>query len=216
MTGGSDPDAGVTLVASHHVRPGKESEFERTTKDFMAAEATFPGYRGTEVIRPVPGVQEEWITLIRFDDQEHMHAWLASDQRQVLLDRLTSSVARLDVQEIGGSFGSWFARDEDGGRPSPNWKQAMAVLLMLYPAVMLISKYLSPLLTDAGLPLYAAIFVGNVVSVAALTWILMPLATRVLKAWLAPQASPGTTAKGALALVVAYALLLAVFAVVPA
>lgn len=207
-------DQGTTLVASHRVRPGREDEFQRTCKEFIAAESSFPGYQGTELIRPAPGVQEEWITLIRFDDATHMRSWLDSEERKALLAKLKPSVERLSVQEIGGSFGAWFARDQDAG-PSPNWKQAMTVLVMLYPAVMIITLYLAPILGDVGLKLYATVFVGNIVSVAALTWVLMPVATRVLERWLSPGASRQTTLRGSLALVLTYAILLAVFSILP-
>ncbi|MEX0990851.1 MAG: antibiotic biosynthesis monooxygenase [Actinomycetota bacterium] len=205
-----DPDSKVvTLVAAHGVAPGKEEEFRATVKRLMTAESRFAGFLGTEFIPPVPGVQEEWVTLIRFDSQEHLQAWFDSPERKKLLDELDASVDRLDVRQVGGSFGGWFSAPM--GKAVPNWKQAMAVLLMLYPAVMLITLLLSPQLKDLGLSLAASIFVGNVVSVAALTWALMPAANRVLRGWLSPDANSRTTIGGALALVAAYAALLITF-----
>jgi antibiotic biosynthesis monooxygenase (ABM) superfamily enzyme len=201
-------EPGVTLVATHHLRPGEEVEFQRRMRELMTVESRFPGYRGAELIAPVPGVQENWITLIRFDNDAHMRAWLDSAQRQELLARLQPTVEHFDVQEIGGSFGAWFASSKEGEGVPPNWKQAMAVLLMLYPTVMVISLFLSPRLR---LSMPAGMFVGNVVSVAALTWLLMPLANRMLTRWLAPDASARTTLLGTVSLLALYALMLLLF-----
>ncbi len=202
-----DPDTKVvTLVAAHRVSRGKEQEFQATVKRLMTAESRFAGFLGTEFIPPVPGVQDEWVTLIRFDSQEHLQAWFDSPERRELLKELDTSVDRLDVRQVGGSFGGWFAAPT--GKGVPNWRQAMAVLLMLYPAVMLITLLLGPRLTDLGLSLAASVFVGNVVSVAALTWALMPAANRILRGWLSPDAGPSATIAGTVALLAAYGVLL--------
>jgi antibiotic biosynthesis monooxygenase (ABM) superfamily enzyme len=200
----------VTLVATHHLRPGEEADFQRRMHELMRAESGFPGYRGAELLPPVPGVQENWITLIRFDTDAHMRSWLDSTERSEFLAGLQPTVEHLDVQQLEGSFGSWFAPATEGQAAPPNWKQAMAVLLMLYPTVMVISLYLSPRLR-LGMPM--GIFVGNVVSVVALTWLLMPIANRLLTRWLAPDASARTTAVGTVALVLLYGLTIALFAV---
>jgi antibiotic biosynthesis monooxygenase (ABM) superfamily enzyme len=207
----SEPnELGVTVVATHHLRPGEEVEFQQRMREMMRAESHFPGYRGSELIAPVPGVQDNWLTLIRFDTDVHMRSWLDSRERRELLADLQPTVEHLDVQQVGGSFGAWFAPSETGQGAPPNWKQAMAVLLMLYPTVMLITLFLSPRL---HLSMATGMFVGNVVSVAALTWLLMPLANRALSRWLAPDASARTTALGTVSVLVLYALTIVLFAV---
>jgi hypothetical protein len=203
----SEPTEGVTVVATHHLRPGEEAEFQARMREMMQAESHFPGYRGSELIAPVPGVQDNWLTLIRFDNDVHMRSWLDSTERRELLAGLQPSVDRVDVRQTGGSFGAWFA--EAGQASPPNWKQAMTVLLVLYPTVMLITLFLSPRL---HLSIATGMFVGNVVSVAALTWLLMPLANRVLTRWLAPNASARTSVLGAACVVLLYALTIALFA----
>jgi antibiotic biosynthesis monooxygenase (ABM) superfamily enzyme len=210
MSEPSPNEPGVTLVATHHLRPGEEVEFQRRMHELMQVESRFDGYRGAELIAPVPGVQENWITLIRFDNDVHMRAWLDSSERNELLANLQPTVEHFDVQQIGGSFGAWFAPSREGEAAPPNWKQAMTVLLMLYPTVMVITLFLSPRL---HLSMSTGMFVGNVVSVAALTWLLMPLANRALTRWLAPDASARTTVIGTLSVLVLYALLLVLFAV---
>ena len=49
------------------------------------AESKFPGFRGTELFRPVEGVQEEWTALYRYDTADDLDRWLVSDERKQLL-----------------------------------------------------------------------------------------------------------------------------------
>jgi hypothetical protein len=210
MSEPSANESGVTVVATHHLRSGEEAEFQHRMREMMQAESRFPGYRGSELIAPVPGVQDNWLTLIRFDNDAHMRSWLDSTERRELLAGLQPTVDRVDVRQAGGSFGAWFAPAETGQAAPPNWKQAMTVLLTLYPTVMVLTLFLSPHLP---LSMSTGMFVSNVVSVAALTWLLMPLANRALTRWLAPEASARTTALGSALLVVLYALMIVLFAV---
>jgi hypothetical protein len=74
------------------------------------------------------------------------------------------------VESFGGGFPGWFTagRGESGQAALPAlWKQAMTVILVLYPTVFLLSRYLSPWLT--GLPFAASLFVSNVASVSTPT-----------------------------------------------
>ncbi len=96
------------------------------------------------------------------------------------------------MESFSGAFPGWFGAGPT--RPGaaalpPDWKQAMIVLLVLYPTVMLLGRFLSPWL--ASLPLAVSMFIGNVVSVALLTWLLMPGANRALGFWLTSTGARG-------------------------
>jgi len=179
--------AAAGMVVSTRVKPGREAEYRawQTTIDEEAAR--FPGFLGNEVFPAVPGLQEEWVVVVRFDSATHLQSWLESEPRR----RLNQQAARLwdeaSVESFGGGFPGWFTagRGESGkGVLPPEWKQAMTVLLVLYPTVVLLSRYLSPWL--AGLPFAASMFVSNLVSVSILTWLLMPVVVRAFNFWLSP------------------------------
>lgn len=90
----------------------------------------------------------------------------------------------------------------------PNWKQAMVVLLVLFPTVMVLGKALSPFLS--GLPFALQMFLSNVASVALMTWLFMPVALRRLGPWLTP-AGTGIGVRGLVTVLIGYAVALAVF-----
>jgi antibiotic biosynthesis monooxygenase (ABM) superfamily enzyme len=87
----------------------------------------------------------------------------------------------------------------------------MVVLLTLLPVVRLEPLYLSPLLQPLNLSV--ATFIGNLLSVVALTWLLVPRANRAFDWWLrpTPKDSPWVEAAGVLLIVSLYALSVAGF-----
>jgi antibiotic biosynthesis monooxygenase (ABM) superfamily enzyme len=88
------------------------------------------------------------------------------------------------------------------------WKMNMLVLLLLYPIVFLFGIWVqTPLLMGkAGLPFWFALFIGNVVSVLLLNW-LVPWTSRGFGWWLAPVrgADRSTSRSGAALILLLYA-----------
>ncbi len=63
----------------------------------------------------------------------------------------------------------------------------MLILLVLYPTVMLLSRFMGPVLDGAGAPPpWLAMWLSQVVSVAVLQWALMPWVGRWFRRWLDP------------------------------
>ncbi|MET8803392.1 antibiotic biosynthesis monooxygenase [Streptomyces sp. NPDC004546] len=215
LHGGQPAQEAVTAVVSHTVRPGREPDFERWQDKVLKAQQKYPGFMGSELFAPVEGIQDRWVVVFRFDTREHLDQWLQSDVRRKLLDEGRDSVADYDVREIASAFSGWFrfGEGEQAGVP-PNWKQAMSVLLALYPTVMVLNLTVGRALTHADVAGYLGLFISNVLSVAILTWLLMPLVVnRALAFWLAPDRprSRRTDLAGAAVVAVCYAALLVVF-----
>ncbi|WP_203736325.1 antibiotic biosynthesis monooxygenase [Catellatospora chokoriensis] len=203
----------VTAVVSHDVLPGREQAFARWQDRMSQAQERFPGYLGSELFPPVPGVQEHWVTLLRYDTAAHLTAWLESDARARLLHEAGRILRRpFDLHTIRSPFSGWFGF---GGAPAavPSWKQAMAVLLALFPTVTLLYYVGAPLLRALQVTGAFAIFVSNVLSSVILTWLLMPLVNRALAFWLLPHGPHRvrTDVAGAAVVVACYAVLIAVF-----
>ncbi len=113
-------------------------------------------------------------------------------------------------------FGSTVRVADGQAKITPAWKSALLVVLCLYPTVILLSKSLSPALSRIGIGQAAAIFVGNVISVALLQWVLVPAASRPFRRWLDPidGASTRISLAGAAVVVVGYGILLLVFTLI--
>ncbi|MHC1560015.1 antibiotic biosynthesis monooxygenase [Actinomycetospora sp. C-140] len=212
LVGDGEVSRPATVVVSHPVAARDEAAFLDWQHRMTVAESRSPGFLGSELFRPVPGVQDEWTAVYRFASADDLAHWLASDARRDLLAE-GERFRDFRLRTISGAFGSWFPVGEGGGAAEgpPSWKQALSVLVGLYPTVVLLTLGLAALWPSA--PLWAGLLVGNIASVALLTWVVMPRVTGALGWWLTPRPEsdrPRTDVRG---LVVAVAFL-AVAAVV--
>jgi uncharacterized protein len=194
VVGGSakPTDQLVTVVVSHRITADHVDEFLEWQKRLQAAESTFTGYRGSELFRPIDGLQDEWTALYRYDNATALDAWLTSDVRSALLAE-GKKFHEFELRTVDNSFGSWFAFDENGKEAPPpsDFKTSIAVWFGLYPTVVLLSLAMSPL----KLPLWAALLIGNLFSSFTMSYLTMPYYVNpVLKRWLRPRATDSTRA----------------------
>jgi uncharacterized protein len=196
----------VTEVVTTFVLPGKDREYAEWARKVHSAEAQFPGYRGGFLQPPASSKQPYWTTLVRFATPEQLDAWLNSSVRRELLREHEQLIASEEHHRLPGAFAGWFPTDLATGNSPKAWKQSLLVVLMLFPIVMLEAKYLSPLIR--GFNFSFGTFIGNVISVFALTWPFMPLVIRAMKWWLlpAPDAPRWVTPAGTALLVALYAV----------
>lgn len=186
VSGSTQPmDPLVTVVVTHRVHPNQVDEFLEWQRHMNQEESTFEGFRGTELFRPIEGLQDEWTTLYRFDNAEHLDAWLTSPERQRMLAE-GRKFNDFKLRTIDDSFGSWFAFEENGKEAPPpsETKTAIAVWVGLYPTVVLLTLALSPL----KMPLWLGLLVGNLLSSFIMSFLTMPYyVNRLLKRWLRPS-----------------------------
>ncbi|OBK70632.1 antibiotic biosynthesis monooxygenase [Mycobacterium sp. 1274761.0] len=181
--GAQNPDPLVTVAVSHRVAPDDVGEFLAWQDRLRLAESRFPGFRGSELFRPVAGLQEEWTALYRYDSAADLDRWLVSDERKHLLAE-GAKFADFHSRTIDNSFGSWFAF-ADGNQESPPspTKTSIAVWVGLYPTVVLLSLLFWPL----KMPLWLNLLVGNLCSSFVMTFVTMPYYVNpLLKRWLRP------------------------------
>jgi len=174
----------VTVVVTHRVNPEDVDEFLAWQRRLEAAESNFHGYRGTELFRPIEGVQDKWTAMYRFDTAADLDAWLTSGERKQLLAE-GKRFDDFDLRTVDSSFGNWFAFGEKGTetKPPSDLKTSIAVWVGLYPTVVLLTLAQFPL----RLPLWLGMLVGNLLSSLSMTYVTMPYyVNRLLKNWLQP------------------------------
>jgi antibiotic biosynthesis monooxygenase (ABM) superfamily enzyme len=84
---------GVTGLIYRRVSPGSEAEAESLMRELMALSRRFKGFLGSEIFPPIPGLQEAYVVLYRFDSATQLRGWLGCDRRQELLRRMASLLA---------------------------------------------------------------------------------------------------------------------------
>ena len=213
---GHPPGTGIALF-THSVAAGKEAEFVAAEQRLVAVSAAFSGYEGVSLLGPADG-SERWLSMLRFRTDRQLLAWLNSTERERALPALRAQLTD-DFSVITQStpFGSILRVEEGVTKITPKWKSAMLVLLVLYPTVMTLSKFLGPVLDGAGAEPWLSMWLSQIVSVGLMTWLLMPAVTGWFHRWLDPVQGSGLRISliGAAVVVLTYAATLALFASVP-
>jgi antibiotic biosynthesis monooxygenase (ABM) superfamily enzyme len=206
--------APVSAVMSTRIKPGQEAAYRSWEQRISAIQARSPGFQGYRLEPPIAGVQDDWLAIVRFDSEDNLKHWLDSPARQELLKESVSFTDEFHTRIARTGFDQWFdvTKGQSGGAPA--WKQNMLVLLMLYPVVFVFGALVQTpwLIGRAGLAFPLALFIGNVVSIVLLNY-LVPWTSRRFQWWLRPAATlaswPGIA--GTLVLLALYGILILAF-----
>ncbi|MDQ1305621.1 MAG: uncharacterized protein QG671_1452 [Actinomycetota bacterium] len=211
----SDAPAPVSAVISTRIKPGREAAYRQWEHRIATIQAQAPGFQGYRFEEPIPGVQDDWVAILRFDSEDHLQSWLDSSERKKLVEESAEFTAEYHTRIVRTGFDQWFQMGgSQGGGSPPAWKQNMIVLMVLYPVVFLFGFLVARPILDDGLhlPFWAALFIANVTSVIILSW-LIPWVSKQLLWWLQPSgpSAARTNVIGAVVVVAIYAVSLAIF-----
>jgi uncharacterized protein len=213
---GKPPDA-VSAVISMRIAPGKEDAYREWGQRIAAAQAQFPGFQGFKLTPPIPGVQDDWVTVLQFDTEAHLSAWMTSPQRLKLVNEANAFTTETHIRTVRTGFDQWFR--VAGAAQAPIWKLNMLTLLALYPVVFLFGFFVQTpiLMRQLEWPLWLALFAGNLSGVVILNWV-APWVSHRFAWWLQPAGSETQKQSllGIVAVVALYALLLLIFSRFPA
>src|SRR5271170_3700606 len=85
--------APATALVSHRVLPEKVAEYRQAQTAITDAARKFPGFVGTEVLSPVPGLQDERVAIFRLESNQAMKHWLESPERATLAEHIEHYLA---------------------------------------------------------------------------------------------------------------------------
>jgi antibiotic biosynthesis monooxygenase (ABM) superfamily enzyme len=204
----------VSATIATKLKPGLESQYRAWEQKVMAVQSKAKGFQGFKFQPPIPGVQDSWLTIIRFDSEDNLHAWLNSPDRHALLKEAEPFTEEFHERIVRTGFDQWFKVPQGAPKPAV-WKMNMLVLMVIYPLVFLFGALVqTPLMTSRGVPYWFALFVGQIFSVLVLNW-LVARAARRFGWWLSPQSPPVARVDliGACVVVGSYAVCLTAFGV---
>ena len=176
----TDAATTVTAVASFRIDPAGTAEFREWYRRLHDVLDRFDGFIRSELVEPVPGTQDDTAIIFSFTNRAALDRWLESSERQRVLAEIDPLLESERTVNVIGGFAGWFSGSSS--TTPKRWKQAALVLLALYPTALalgVVRNALYPELTD---PL--AVLVGNVIGVAILSWMLMPVLTQRFDGWL--------------------------------
>jgi uncharacterized protein len=173
----------IHIAITRRVLPGCEAEFQQALREFLQTSFAHGGVLGASMLTPPPGSDSREFGILRtFASETERDAFYESPMFKAWEERArTLTEGEPEYRQLHG-LEAWFRSPHN---PPPRWKMALVTLLGVYPVNLLIGIVLSRALKTLPLPLN--LFVVSAIIVSMLTWVVMPLITRLLQGWLNPQ-----------------------------
>lgn len=217
---GARPTATEAVVSVVPLR--RTADYAEARNEIDSVAADFPGFVRIEHHPPSGPRDRTWTTVLAFETDEDLARWRDSPERARSVNRIRKIAPDVD-KVLPWGFGRWFAVDPATGERTPAWKQAMVVQAVLYAMVSILDMTLGNFLgsgisvrgdtwvTGLGAQMPVVVFISNLIGTALLTWVLMPVITRVMQWWLRPDASLARTIQGVVLMMGIYAVEIAIF-----
>jgi antibiotic biosynthesis monooxygenase (ABM) superfamily enzyme len=190
-------DGPITVIVTRIAKKGRIKKFEDWMDGIVHESLKFEGHLGVNIVRPVEKSRPEYVIIFRFNTLDNLLKWEKSQERKDWLEKSKNVVEGEDkVQKFTG-LEFWFtprslhrakheANKNEDSIPTmnvpPRYKMVMVTVSILF---VLLHTLIPPIrqLTES-LPLLLSDLLGVTVTVLLMTYLIMPSATRLLKAWL--------------------------------
>jgi uncharacterized protein len=214
---GIKPPDGVAIITHQVKKHQVESFIDMEADSLIRAAEKLPGFQGAALI-PSGVDREVWLTILRYETADQLNAWLASPERAKQLPRLRALLEEDFSTARGRSpFGAVVRLVGGAPQSSPAWKMVMLLVSVLFPTVIIMLRYLNPVLTDLHLQPGIIALVGQLIATALVTKLWMPPMSKAFLWWIDPidGRDTATSIKGAVAVVAIYAVEVGFFWVFP-
>jgi antibiotic biosynthesis monooxygenase (ABM) superfamily enzyme len=179
---GKEKDPPVTVMMSRRPLPGKEKAFEEYLAGVTGAARLRSGHLGATIFRPVRPEDRDYHILFKFDRRSNLERWETSAERAQWRE-LARTVSEKPKRQVVTGLEAWFSLPSQAiNLPPPTYKMAMVVWLAIFLLITFIQLLFGDLLQV--LPLVFRTFITTAITVPLMTFLVMPLFTRLFKNWL--------------------------------
>ena len=170
----------IHIAITRRVKPGCEAEFQKLLQEFFKTSFAHIGVHGASMLVPPPGSSSPEFGILRtFANAQERDAFYASPMFKTWEDQIKPLTEGDPVHRELTGLEAWFRSPQN---PPPRWKMAVATYLGVVPVIMGLSLTIGPVVRSWNFVLNNLVF--NACVVALLTWVVMPLITRILHRWL--------------------------------
>jgi len=173
----------VTVLVNRVVPSVEEQLFQATLKELLEEFDRFPGTSGSMVFRQEVDGDVEFSILKRFAGETDHDAWMNSTGFARWRDAAAPATPTRDHVHRYSGMESFFVSAQ-APDPPPRWKMALLLMIAVYPMSLTVSRWIAPAL--ANVSLFAGAFITSVIMVISMTYVIVPLLTRLFQGWLEP------------------------------
>ena len=170
----------IHIAITRRVRPECEAEFQQALREFFQASFNHKSVLGANLLIPPPGSTiREYGILRTFTNESERDDFYASPMFQAWEEKVKPMTEGEPIYRQLTGLEAWFRADHHS---PPRWKMAIATLIGVYPTSLFISFLQGDKIYTWFFATRSLLF--SVGMVLLLTWIVMPLITRLLHRWL--------------------------------
>ncbi len=178
----------VTTVIRAHIKPDKQQEYEQWLHGINEDVNQFAGFQGATILRPDDKSHQhpEYVIVVRCATYNDLRRWEHSTQFAEWQRRLESLlVGDIAVDRLTGTETWFILPGHTVVVPPPKYKMAVVASFGAAPFVLvvipLLVQYLHGVLPSIGISLVILLVMSF-----AMTWVTMPMLTRLARRWLYP------------------------------
>jgi uncharacterized protein len=185
----------VTVIVKRIAKKDKIKEFEEWLSGMSKEVSRQEGSMGIDIIRPSPNGSNkskiEYVIIFRFNSYENLAKWEKSPIRNEWLQKGRKLVeADPDVQKMTG-LEFWFTpyfKDESSPMIPLKPPQRYKMVIVTIPVISILIFTLVPqihILTEMlSIPFPVRLVIAITITVLLMTYVIMPLLTKLLRHWL--------------------------------
>ncbi len=179
-------DNGATAVIYHHIREGQHEAYNAWTQEISHICATYPGRLDLQIIRPISNISAKYTLIIRFDTYDHLQAWMESEDRKRLIEKVRPLLAKDDNFVVQNGLNFWFLPPGSTAKVPIRWKQFLVTWSAIYPTVLGTSWAVESIIQRLNSPEnpYIKTLCITFIVVMLMVYVIMPRYTALVRKWL--------------------------------
>ena len=185
----------VTVIVKRIAKKDKIKEFEEWLSGISKEVSRQEGSMGIDIIKPTPNISNkskpEYVIIFRFNTYENLDKWEKSPIRHEWLQKGRKlAESDYDVQKMTG-LEFWFTpyfKDESSPmiplQPPPRYKMVIVTIPVISILILTLVPQIHFLTEMLSIPFPIRLVIALTITVLLMTYVIMPLLTKLLKPWL--------------------------------
>ena len=182
----------VTVIVKRIAKKDKIEEFEEWLSGISKEVSKQEGNMGIDIIRPTDKYKPEYVVIFRFNNYDNLTKWEKSSIREEWIQKGRKLVeADPDVQKLTG-LEFWFTpyfKDKSSSSIIPlsllqRYKMAIVTIPVISILLLTLVPQIHTLTEMLSIPFQIRLFIWITITVLLMTYLIMPILTKLLRPWL--------------------------------